>query len=63
MLARSVYVTFGGASGEVSDNYFDLLPGETADIIVKSGDTLDSLKAKLQVISLADAFKVESTSR
>jgi beta-mannosidase len=63
VLARSVDVTFGGASGDVSDNYFDLLPGETDDIIVKSGDTLDSLKTKLQVISLADAFKVESTSR
>jgi beta-mannosidase len=57
-LARSVYVTFGAANPELSDNYFDLLPGETADVIVKSRETLDTLKANLKVISLADAFKV-----
>ena len=56
MLARSVYINFGTASAELSDNYFDLLPGETVDVRVKSSDSLDSLKAKLHVISLADAF-------
>ena len=42
VLARSVYVTFGDASPDLSDNYFDLLPGETVDLLVKSSDTLDS---------------------
>jgi beta-mannosidase len=63
VLARSVYVTFGAASPELSDNYFDLLPGETVDVVVKSRETLDSLKANLQVVSLADAFKAANTSK
>jgi beta-mannosidase len=57
VLARSVYVTFGNASTELSDNYFDLLPGETVDVIVKSGEALDVLRANLKVVSLADAFQ------
>ena len=56
MLARSVYVTFGDASPELSDNYFDLLPGETVDLTVKGRETLDTLKTSLKVVSLADAF-------
>jgi beta-mannosidase len=56
VLARSVYVTFGASSPELSDNYFDLLPGETVDVVVKSKELLDRLKATLQVVSLADAF-------
>jgi beta-mannosidase len=63
VLARSVYVTFGTASAELSDNYFDLLPGETVDVVVKSTETLGSLKTNLQVVSLADAFKRGSPSQ
>ena len=60
VLARSIYVTFGAASPELSDNYFDLLPGETVDVVVKSKEPLDQLKAALQVVSLADAFAPET---
>jgi beta-mannosidase len=63
VLARSVYVTFGAASPELSDNYFDLLPGETVDVVVKSTESLDQLKATMQVVSLADAFAPESISK
>jgi beta-mannosidase len=63
VLARSVYVTFGAASAELSDNYFDLLPYEAVDVVVKSRETLDTLKAKLHVVSLADAFKAANTSK
>jgi beta-mannosidase len=63
VLARSVYVTFGATSPELSDNYFDLLPGEAVEVVVKSRETLDSLKANLQVVSLANAFKAANTSR
>ena len=62
VLARGVYVTFGAASAELSDNYFDLLPSETADVILKSHETLDALKANLHVVSLADAFKAPNLS-
>jgi beta-mannosidase len=56
VLARSVYITFGTASSELSDNYFDLLPGEIVDVRVKSSESPDSLKATMRVISLVDAF-------
>ncbi|MGD0095250.1 MAG: glycoside hydrolase family 2 protein [Terracidiphilus sp.] len=56
VLARSVYLSFGNLDAQVSDNYFDLLPGETAEIAVKSQASLDALKAQLRAISLTDAF-------
>jgi beta-mannosidase len=56
VLARSVYLSFGSLDGTVSDNYFDLLPGETTEITVNSAASLDALKAQLKVISLTDAF-------
>jgi beta-mannosidase len=57
VLARSVYLSFGNLDVQVSDNYFDLLPGETVEIGVTSGATLDALKAQMKVVSLTDAFK------
>ena len=63
VLARSVYVSFGDATAELSDNYFDLLPNQPADLLVKSAETLDALRAKLKVVSLADAFKAADTSK
>ena len=59
VLARSVYVAFGVTSPELSDNYFDLLPGETVDVVVKSTESLDQLRATMHVLSLADAFAPE----
>jgi len=63
VLARSVYVTFGDATPDLSDNYFDLLPGETVDLLVKSNEPLERLKGSLQVVSLADAFAAESVRK
>ncbi len=48
-LARNVYVAFGDLDVQVSDNYFDLLPGEPLTITLKSVSTLDQLKSALQV--------------
>jgi beta-mannosidase len=56
VLARSVYLSFGDLDVKVSDNYFDLLPGETVGITATSAASLDALKAQLKVISLTDAF-------
>jgi beta-mannosidase len=56
VLARSVYLSFGDLDVKVSDNYFDLLPGETAEITATSAASLDALKAQLKVVSLTDAF-------
>jgi beta-mannosidase len=55
-LARSVYLSFGDLDVHVSDNYFDLLPGESATITIKSPATLDQIKSGLKIVSLTDAF-------
>jgi beta-mannosidase len=55
-LARSVYLSFGASDVDVSDNYFDILPGETAEISAKTNASLDELKVQMRVISLVDAF-------
>jgi beta-mannosidase len=56
VLARSVYLSFGDLVVGLSDNYFDLLPGEPVQIEVWSPAPLDALKAQLRVVSLTDAF-------
>ena len=55
-LARSVYISFADLDVESSDNYFDLLPGESATITLKSSATIDQLKSSLKIISLTEAF-------
>jgi beta-mannosidase len=59
VLARSVYLSFGNLDVQVSDNYFDMLPGETAEIKASSTASLDALKTQLKVISLIDAFATD----
>jgi beta-mannosidase len=61
VLARSVYLSFPNDQAKVSDNYFDLLPGETVDITVTSSAALDQLQKDLKVISLVDAFPEHPT--
>jgi beta-mannosidase len=56
VLARSVYVSFGDIDADVSDNYFDLLPGQSASITIKTQANEDTLRRELKVISLVDAF-------
>ncbi|HEX3890957.1 MAG TPA: glycoside hydrolase family 2 protein [Terracidiphilus sp.] len=62
VLARSVYLSFGSLDAQGSDNYFDLMPGETREIGVTSAVSLDELKAQLHVISLTDAFAATSSA-
>ena len=57
VLARDVYLSFGNLDATVSDNYFDLMPGETREIAVTSPAALDALKSDISVVSLTDAFK------
>jgi beta-mannosidase len=56
VLARDVYLSFGNLDVKVSDNYFDLLPGESTEITVTSAAALTDIKAQMKVISLTDAF-------
>ncbi|MGO9338435.1 MAG: glycoside hydrolase family 2 protein, partial [Terracidiphilus sp.] len=56
VLARSVYLSFGSLDVNVSDNYFNLLPGETIEVTATGVNSLDQLRAQLRVRSLVDAF-------
>lgn len=58
VLARNVFLAAGDLDATYSDNFFDLLPGESVTIQVKTSATLDQLKAALKVMSLVDAEKV-----
>jgi beta-mannosidase len=60
-LARTVYISFDHVDATLSDNYFDLLPGTSADISIASKASLDDLKSGLKVISLGDAFAAPTT--
>jgi beta-mannosidase len=56
VLARSVSVSFGNLDAEPMENYFDILPGTSYQVLIKSSASLADLKAQLKVISLTDAF-------
>ncbi|HUI84947.1 MAG TPA: glycoside hydrolase family 2 protein [Candidatus Binatia bacterium] len=56
VLARNAYLAFGDLDVTLSDNYFDLLPGEEMTVRVKSSATLEQLQRALRITSLTDAF-------
>jgi beta-mannosidase len=58
VLARSVYLSFGNLDVKLSDNYFDVLPGETVEVTVETKESMDALKGQMHVMSLTDAFAV-----
>ncbi len=53
-LARAVWLDFGEAEVQLSDNAFDLMPGEQVQIAVRSEAGLDALRKALHVRSLVD---------
>ena len=56
VLARSVYANLEGLDFDISDNYFDILPGQTVEITLKTKASEDQVRSALKVRSLADAF-------
>jgi beta-mannosidase len=52
-LAREVWVSFGDLDAELSDNAFDLLPGQSMTVTVHSKAALAKLQQALQVQDLA----------
>ena len=52
-LARDVWVSFGQLDAELSDNAFDLLPGQSIRLTVRSKASLQQLQHALQVQNLA----------
>ena len=56
VLARSVYLSSSDLDVSFSDNYFDLVPGETVEIGATTSAPLSEFRSKLTVVSLSDAF-------
>jgi beta-mannosidase len=56
VLAKSVLVSFGDLDTELSDNYFDILPGEAVRIHVTTAASEDKVRAAIKLYSLGDAF-------
>jgi beta-mannosidase len=55
-LARDIAISFADLDAEPSDNYFDLLPGESVSVQIESKSSLAALKAAMHVMSLSDAI-------
>lgn len=53
--ARAVWLDFGEAGVQLSDNAFDLVPGEQVAIALRSDTDLEALRKALRVRSLVDA--------
>ncbi len=56
VLARNVYLSFGDLNVTLSDNYFDLIPGEETTIHLQTAASLAQLQQALSTTSLTDAF-------
>jgi len=55
-LVRAVWIDFGDVAANVEDNAFDLLPGETRALVVRSGADLPTLRAALHLQTLGDTL-------
>ncbi|HEY0564596.1 MAG TPA: glycoside hydrolase family 2 protein, partial [Terriglobales bacterium] len=55
-LARHVFVDFGDYDAKFSQNYVDLLPGESLIIQVHSASSLDQLRSAMHLTHLMQAF-------
>ena len=56
-LAREEWVSFGDIDAEISDNAFDILPGQHVTLTIHSNTRLDALRKALKVQDVADAMQ------
>lgn len=62
-LARDVDIDTGSLDAQPSDNFFDLLPGQTVTISFQTSVSASQLRQDIRVISLTDAFAPASSVR
>lgn len=55
-LAKNLFMTIGDEEGFFSDNYFDLLPGQTVKVKLDSKMTEEKLKEVFAIQTLDTAF-------
>lgn len=54
--ARAVFMSLNGIDNFFENNYFDILPGETVAVKVKSTLPVSDFEKQLKIISLSDAY-------
>ena len=54
--ARAVFMSLNGIDNFFENNYFDILPGETVAVKVKSTLSVSDFEKQLKIISLSDAY-------
>jgi len=54
-LARAIWIDFGALDIELDDNSFDLAPGASVSVGLRSDASLDALRSKLSLRSIYDA--------
>ena len=57
LFARAVYLKTKGISDFFSDNYFDLLPGQSRTIHVRTSKPLQQFQQELEITTLADDYE------
>src|SRR5690606_8775114 len=55
-LVRGIWIGFEGNPASVQDNAFDLLPGQTRELVVRSAADLATLRKALRVQTLGDTL-------
>ena len=55
-LAKNVYLSVNDKNAFFSDNYFDLIPGDTVIVKCKTGISEDVFKSSLKIKSLVDCY-------
>lgn len=56
-LAKNVYLQLTEGDGFFSDNYFDLLPGEARQIVLKNPKSIKDLLKQLKIVTLVDSYQ------
>lgn len=56
VFARAVFLSIKGIDNHFSDNYFDILPGTTHTVEVKTGKTQAQFEKELKIQTLADDY-------
>ena len=55
-LAKNAYLSLPGTDGFFTDNYLDLLPGETVEIVFRTKEKVENIGEKVVVRTLRDSF-------
>ncbi len=56
VFARGVYMSVKGTDDFFADNYFDMLPGTSRTVYVRSAKDISTFRKELEVLSLADTY-------